>query len=361
MSPAATRVGRAAAQSALRREAMASIATATTTAAAGDADRDLAPDTLRRMYEEMLLTRLLDERMLQLNRIGKAPFVISCQGQEAAQIGAAFALDTAKDWFLPYYRDLAICIHAGMTAREIMLNLFAKPDDPNSGGRQMPGHYGSRRLRIVTGSSPVATQLVHATGVAYAAKLRGEDVVAYTSVGEGGTSTGEFHEALNFAAIHKLAVLFFVENNQYAISVPQAKQMAVANVADKAPGYGMPGAIVDGNDVFAVYRTVREAVGRARRGEGPTLVEAKCARFQPHSGDDDDRYRTREAIAALRERDPVVLFRRALEERGLLDAARVEELAARLRAEIDEATDFGEAAPDVDPATLDHHVYAKGE
>ncbi len=335
--------------------------TATVTVGTGDADLGLTPDVLRQMYEEMLLARLLDERMLQLNRIGKAPFVISCQGQEAAQIGAAFALDKEKDWFLPYYRDLAVCVHAGMTARDIMLNLFAKPDDPNSGGRQMPGHYGSRRLHIVTQSSPVATQLVHATGVAYAAKLRREDSIAYTSVGEGGTSTGEFHEALNFAAIHKLPVLFFVENNQYAISVPQEKQMAIERVADRAAGYGMPGVTVDGNDVFATFRAVQEAVTRARRGEGPTLVEAMVQRFQPHSGDDDDKYRSREEVAAMRARDPLVHFRRALEERGVLDGARVAEITARLRAAIDEATAFADAAPDADPGTITDHVFAMTE
>ncbi len=340
---------------------MASTAPPTVGTGSDADDLGLSPDVLRQMYEEMLLTRLLDERMLQLNRIGKAPFVISCQGQEAAQIGAAFALDKDKDWFLPYYRDLAICIHAGMTARDIMLNLFAKPDDPNSGGRQMPGHYGSRKLRIVTGSSPVATQLLHATGVAYAAKLRREDSVAYTSVGEGGTSTGDFHEALNFAAIHKLPVLFFVENNQYAISVPMEKQMAVERVADRARGYGLPGVTVDGTDVFATFRAVREAADHARRGDGPTLVEAMVQRFQPHSGDDDDKYRSREEVAALRERDPLILFRQALEERGVLDAARVADLTGRIRAEIDAATDYGEAAREMDPATLEAHVFANDE
>lgn len=316
------------------------------------------PDQLRQMYREMLLARLLDERMVQLNRIGKAAFVISCQGHEGAQIGAAFALDTGQDWFLPYYRDLAICLHVGLTAKEVLLNLLAKGDDPLSGGRQMAGHYSSRRLRIVSGSSVIATQLLHATGVAYAAKLRGERSVAYTSLGEGGTSAGDFHEALNFAAIHKLPTIFFVQNNQYAISVPVEKQMAVKQVADRAAGYGLPGVTVDGNDVFATYRAVREAADRARRGEGPTLVEAMVQRFQPHSGDDDDQYRTREQIAAMRERDPLLRFRQALEGRGVLDDAQVEELTRQVKAEIDEATDFAEAAPDADVATLRHHVYA---
>ncbi|HET8629837.1 MAG TPA: thiamine pyrophosphate-dependent dehydrogenase E1 component subunit alpha [Thermomicrobiales bacterium] len=336
--------------------------TATAGVQTGDAGLGLTPDDLRRMYEELLLARLLDERMLQLNKIGKAPFVISCQGQEGAQIGAAFALRPGKDWFFPYYRDLAVVLHLGMTPREILLSLFARADDPNSGGRQMPAHYGSRRLKIVTQSSPVATQVPQAAGVAYASKLRREDAVTYTSFGEGSTSEGDFHEGLNFAGIHKLPVIFFCENNQYAISVPQAKQMGVKNVADRAAGYGMPGVTVDGTDVLGVYRVVRDAADRARRGEGPTLVEAKCFRFQPHSGDDDDRaYRTPEEIATARRHDPVARFRHELEERGVLDATRADEIAARLRAAIDQATDEAEHAPEPSVTTLTRHVYASDE
>ena len=339
---------------------MASTAIAATET--GDADLGLTRDDLLQMYEEMLLARRLDERMLQLNRIGKAPFVISCQGQEGAGIGAAFALEKGKDWFLPYYRDLAVCLHLGMTPREVMLSLFARPEDPNSGGRQMPAHYGHRRLKIVTGSSPVSTQIPHATGVAYAAKLRGEDSVTYVAFGEGGSSKGDFHEGLNFAGIHRLPIIFFCQNNQYAISVPQTRQMAIEHVADRAAGYGMPGVVVDGTDVLAVYRVVQAAAERARRGEGPTLVEAKCFRFQPHSGDDDDRYyRSPEEIARARSHDPIARFRQLLEERGLLDEARNTEIITRLRAAIDDATDYAEAAADVDPATLTRHVFANAE
>lgn len=328
-------------------------------AAADEVDLGLTPDELRQLYAELLLTRRLDERMLQLNKIGKAPFVISCQGQEGAQIGAAAALAKGSDWFLPYYRDLALCLHLGLTPREIMLSLYAKPADPSSGGRQMPAHYGSRRLKIVTGSSPVATQVIHATGIAYAAKLRGDGSVTYVSFGEGGASTGDFHEGLNFASIHQLPVVFFCQNNGMAISVPQAKQMAVKNVADRAAAYAMPGVIVDGTDVLAVYRVVRDAAARARAGAGPTLVEAKCFRFQPHSGDDDDRhYRTPDEIAFARAHDPLPRFRQTLEERGVLDDAQHEAIAARVKAIIDDATAYAEAAPDADPATLTHHVYA---
>lgn len=326
---------------------------------ADDADLGLTPDLLRQMFREMLLTRLLDERMLLLNRMGKAPFSISGQGHEAAQIGAAFAFDLARDWFLPYYRDWAVCLHAGMSPRELLLNFLAKADDPNSGGRQMPGHFGSRRLRIVTASSPVTTQFLHAVGIAYAAKLRRESVVVYASLGEGSTSQGDYHEALNFAAIHELPVVFYVQNNNYAISVPLEQQMAVHNVADRAAAYGLPGMIVNGTDVFETYAGVREAVARARRGGGPTLVEAKCARFQPHSGDDDDKYRDPAEVAALRRDDPLPRFRQQLVERGLLDDHAVAALTAELRAEVDAATAAAESAPDPDPTTLTAHVYAR--
>ena len=317
-----------------------------------------SPELLRQMYREMLLTRLFDERMIQLNRAGKVPLSVSGQGHEAAQIGAAFAFDTTHDWFLPYYRDWAVCLHAGMTIRDFMLNLFAKPGDPNSGGRQMASNFGSRRLRIVTQSSPLTTQFLHATGIAYAAKLRREGSVCYASCGEGSTSQGDFNEALNFAAIHRLPVVFFVQNNGIAISVPMEKQMAVQNVADRASAYGMPGVLVDGGDVLATYEVMRAAVARARNGDGPTLVEARCARFQPHSGDDDDRYRAAEAVAALRRSDPVAHFRQQLADRGLLDPAAHDALTRELRAEIDDATRYAAAAPDADPATLTQHVFA---
>lgn len=335
---------------------------AVTMAKEPDAELGLTADDLRQMYEELLLARMLDERMLQLNKIGKAPFVISCQGQEGAQVGTGWALEAGKDWFLPYYRDLALCLHLGMTPREVLLSLFARADDPNSGGRQMPAHYGYRKLKIVTGSSPVVTQTLHATGIAYAAKLRREDTVTYVSFGEGSTSGGDFHEALNFASIHQLPVLFFCENNQYAISVPQQKQMAVKHVADRAAAYNIPGVVVDGTDPLAVYRVVREAAARARHGGGPTLIEAKCYRFQPHSGDDDDRYyRTPEEIAEARSHDPVILFRDTLQHQGVLTAARNDEILARVRAMIDDATEYAERAPDPDVATLTKHVYASDD
>jgi 2-oxoisovalerate dehydrogenase E1 component alpha subunit len=330
-----------------------------TVAPPSEGDAGLSHDTLREMYETVALARALDERMWQLNRSGKAAFIVSGQGHEGAQVGAAFALDRTKDILLPYYRDLALSIAFGLTAEDVMMAALAKAPDPASGARQMPAHYGSRKHRIITSSSPVATQVPHATGTAYAAKLRGTGQVSITCFGEGGSSKGDVHEACNFAGIHKLPVIFLCENNRYAISVPIEKQVAIDNVADRAAGYGFPGVIVDGTDILAVYQVVREAADRARRGDGPTLVEAKLYRFQPHTSDDDDRqYRDPEEVKAWKARDPLALFERRLREVGALDDEQVAGIAARVRRAVDDATDAAEQAPQPDPATFDQHVYA---
>jgi 2-oxoisovalerate dehydrogenase E1 component alpha subunit len=310
----------------------------------------LASDTLQEMYHIMLLARKLDERMWMLHRQGRVAFHISGIGQEGAQVGMAFNLKPGYDWVHPYYRDIALMLGLGMQPRELMLGLFGKRDDPSSGGRQMPAHFGNRRLNIVTGSSPVATQIPQAAGIALAAKLRREDTVVLTTFGEGSTSEGDFHEGLNWAGIHRLPVIFFCQNNQYAISCPQDQQMAVENVADRAAGYGIPGVVVDGNDVLAMYHAARQAVERARAGQGSTLLEAKTYRPVPHSSDDDDRsYRDREEVVAWKKRDPILRFEAYLEERGLLGAELKEEMLERVMAEVDDATQHAQSAPDPEP------------
>lgn len=257
----------------------------------------LSDEQVLEMYRTMLLARKIDERMWLLNRAGKIPFVISCQGQEAAQVGASFALDREKDYALPYYRDMGVVLAFGMTAKELMLSAFAKAGDPNSGGRQMPGHFGQKKNRIVTGSSPVTTQVPHAVGIALAGKMEKKDLVTFVTFGEGSSNQGDFHEGANFAGVHKLPVIFMCENNKYAISIPVEKQLACKNVSDRAIGYGMPGYTVDGNDPLAVYKAVKEAADRGRRGEGPTLIEAVSYRLTAHSSDDDDRvYRDKEEV-----------------------------------------------------------------
>jgi 2-oxoisovalerate dehydrogenase E1 component alpha subunit len=320
----------------------------------------LNPDDLLAMYRVMLTARLCDEAAFRLNRQGKAPFVVPVSGHEGCQVGTAWPLEPGKDVYLPYYRDLAVVLVAGMTPYEIFLGLFAKADDPSSGGRQMPSHWGSRRLGIISHSSPIATQIPHAAGIAYAARYRGEDTVTACWFGEGATSEGAWHEGLNFAGIHRLPVVFICENNQYAISVSQKKQMAIQDVADRAEGYGFPGVVVDGNDVLACYGAMKEAVGRARSAEGPTLIEAKTYRFFPHTSDDDDRtYRSREEVEEAKHRDPVHAFEHYLRDAGVADDDRFSDLAAEVKSEIDRQVDAAWNAPDPDPETILRHVFAE--
>jgi 2-oxoisovalerate dehydrogenase E1 component alpha subunit len=320
----------------------------------------LSDDDVLAMYRAMLTARLCDEAALRLNRQGKAPFVVPVSGHEGCQVGTAWALRRGVDAWLPYYRDLAVVLVAGMTPYEVFLGVFSKADDPCSGGRQMPSHWGCRRLGIISGSSPIATQVPHAAGIAYAAKIRGEAAVAACWFGDGATSEGDWHEGLNFAAIHRLPVVFVCENNHYAISVPQSKQMAVRDVAARAAGYGFPGVVVDGDDVLACYAAMRTAVERARAGEGPTLIEAKTYRFLPHTSDDDDRsYRSREEVEEARGRDPIGRFASYLEGHGLLDGAAIAGLRDELKRDIDRQIEAAWNAADPDPETLERHVFSE--
>jgi len=323
------------------------------------AELGLSDQQVLDMYEMMLLARRIDERMWLLNRSGKIPFTISCQGQEAAQIGAAFALDKEKDYILPYYRDLGVVLTFGMTPTEIMLSGFAKAEDPNSGGRQMPGHFGQRKNRIVTGSSPVTTQVPHAVGIALAAQMEKNDLVTFVSFGEGSSNQGDFHEGLNFAGVHKLPVIFMCENNHYAISVPLKKQLACEKVSDRAVGYGMPGVTVDGLDPLEVYKVMKEAVERARSGEGPSLIETITHRLTSHSSDDDDRsYRTEEELTKAKSEDPINLFEAYLNENGLLNEQTKKDINDRIMKQVNEATDYAEKAPYPNPEDADKFVYA---
>src|SRR5438132_12729480 len=198
------------------------------------------------MYRTIVLARTLDQKIWGLNRMGKAAFVVSAQGHEGAQVGSAWAIRRRSagadrpDPVLPYYRDLGVMLTLGMTPYQILLAVFARPDDPNSGGRQMPNHWGSRERGIITGSSPIATHIPHAAGMALAAKVRGEDGVAICYFGDGAASKGDFHEPLNLAGIHRLPVVFICENNGYVISVPLSKEAPLENIAQHAHSYGFP-------------------------------------------------------------------------------------------------------------------------
>ena len=296
----------------------------------------LSDDQLLDILYKMMLARATGQRERMLNRMGKAPFAVSGEGHEATQVGTAYALLPGKDWVVPYYRDIGVALVVGQTVRDLMLEFLARGENVSSGGRNMPSHFSDPKLRIVSGSAPVGTQILHAVGTAFASKLRGLDEVSMVWFGDGATSEGDCHEGMNFAGVHKLPVVFVCEHNQYAISVHWTKQMAVENVAVRAQGYGFPGVTVDGNDVLAVYRQAREAVDRARRGEGPTFIEAKTYRLVPHTSDDDDRrYRPREEVEEWSKKDPIRRFQAYLEEHGLLDAKTRDQLAKKAAEEVD--------------------------
>ncbi|WP_340373443.1 thiamine pyrophosphate-dependent dehydrogenase E1 component subunit alpha [Peribacillus sp. FSL E2-0218] len=319
----------------------------------------LSDEEVLEMFKVMLLARRIDERMWLLNRSGKIPFVVSCQGQEASQVGAAFALNREKDYVLPYYRDLGVVLAFGMTARDLMLSSFAKAEDPNSGGRQMPGHFGQKKNRIVTGSSPVTTQVPHAVGIALAAKMEGQDIVSFVTFGEGSSNQGDFHEGANFAGVHKLPVILMCENNQYAISIPLERQLACGKVSDRAIGYGMPGVTVDGNDPIAVYLAVKEAADRGRRGEGPSLIEAVSYRLTPHSSDDDDsQYRSADEVSEAKKIDSIITFGAYLKATGVMDDEMEKQINDEIMKVVNEATDYAEEAPFATEDTLSKYVYA---
>lgn len=318
----------------------------------------LKEEDLVEMHRYMLMARFCDERQWALNRQGKAPFVVPVSGHEGAQVGSAWAFERGKDVFCPYYRDMALVIVAGFTPRDVFLGLFGKADDPSSGGRQMPAHWGARDRNIITGSSPIATQVLHAAGIAYAKKIKKEAAVVGTWFGEGGTSEGDWHGAMNFAGIHKLPLVFVCENNQYAISVHETKQVA-GRIFKRAEGYGMPGHEGDGNDVLESYRLTKDAVDRARAGEGPSLIELRTYRFYSHTSDDDDRtYRTREEVEKARERDPIPRFEQYLRSVDVIDDKTIEEARERTKAEVAKGAEEAEAADWPDPDSAAAHVYA---
>ena len=323
---------------------------------------NLSNDTRLNMYWFMLLARRLDEFAWELHREHKIVFHLSGIGHEAIQVGAAFALRAGHDWVAPYYRDLALLLTLGLTPLEYLLGLFGKQGDPVSGGRQMPEHWSLKRANVISSSSTAAAQTSQAVGIAQAMRLRSEDKVVLNSVGEGATAQGSWYESVNWASLHKLPVVFLVENNLYAISLRQEAQMPVERVADKARGLGLPGVHLDGSNYLEVYQHLHEAVQRARAGDGPTLVEARTYRITPHSSDDDDRsYRPRAEVEAYRARDPLEIARKDLTASGLLSDKINAQLESRVQKMIAEAFQGAEKAGL--PLSLDsaQTVFAPGD
>jgi 2-oxoisovalerate dehydrogenase E1 component alpha subunit len=320
---------------------------------------ELSREQLLALYRDMVTQRVVDTRGFQLNRQGKIGIAMGSEGHEAVQAGTGLAFERGKDLLYPYYRNTGLILACGFPLADLFRSQLARAGD-TTGGRSIINHVTARALGIASISSIIAAQCTHAVGAAWAIKRSGvNDRVVFCQFGEGATSQGEWHEALNFAAVHALPVLFLCENNEWAISTHISKQMRVPTVATRAAGYGMHGVTCDGFDPVAVYTTVRDARTHAASGRGPVLVESKCYRFLSHTTDDDDRtYRTRDEVAGHRPNDPVPTFERSLLERGVLAADEVKTLKREIADLVNRTTDEIEAEPYPAAATLYGNTYA---
>jgi pyruvate dehydrogenase E1 component alpha subunit len=315
----------------------------------GEKPSDMADDILIRMYEEMVQLRQFDRRSVSLQRAGRIGTYPPLEGQEACQVGSTLAL-RKQDFVVPTYRDYGAMILHGVPMEHILLYWNGRAE-----GCVIPNGVNVFPIAV-----PIATQLPHAAGIAWAAKLRGQDQIALGFFGDGASSEGDFHEAMNFAGVFHLPVIYFCENNQYAISVPYARQTATATIAEKAAAYGVEGVRVNGSDAIEVYRTVRRAVQKAAQGGGPTLIEALTYRYGAHTtSDDPTKYRTAQEGEAWKARDPIMTLQSQLLAWGLWDDTREQDLQTRIDAEISSAIAKMEAAAPPSPEDLFQHVYAR--
>ena len=305
-------------------------------------DPGLDKDELLELFRTMIRTRVMEERALVLQRQGRIGFYVPCTGQEASHIGTAKAM-LDSDWIFPAYRQAGILLLRGAPMQQIVDEWYGNEGDICK-GRQMPVHYSFRSIHFVSISSPIATQLSHAVGAGMAAKYRGDDTVMMTYFGDGGTSENDFHCALNFAGVYKSPCVFVCENNQWAISTPLEYQTASETMAVKGEAYGVPNVRVDGNDILAVYQVAKEAVERARAGNGPTLIESVTYRMGPHSSSDDpSRYRDQKEVESWQQQDPIERFRKYLKSRRILTQKLEDEMAATAKEEVNAAVKAAEA------------------
>jgi 2-oxoisovalerate dehydrogenase E1 component len=319
----------------------------------------LPKEELLRAYRSMLAARRADEKILILLKQGKCFFHIGGSGHEAAQVAAASALKPGHDWAFPYYRDMAFALHLGQTLEDVFLMSLHRAEDPATGGRLPQGHYGRRDLRIPTQSSPTGTQYLQAVGIAMGARKERADEVVYVSSGEGATSEGEFFEAVNWAAREALPVIFFVQDNKYAISVPVQQQTAGGSVYEVVAGFkGLERYDADGSNFAEIYQVTRKAVDRARSGGGPALIRANVVRLLPHSSSDDQlKYRPKEEVDRDRANDPIPKMTRYLIEEGVLTDREASEMQKEVKEAVDAAAAWAESRQLPDPATAMHHVY----
>ena len=323
-----------------------------------DHDPTLSWDDLRLVYRTMVETRLLDERLTALQRQGRIGFHVGCLGEEAAIIGSAFAM-RKQDWLFPCYREFGAALMRGLPFQRFIDNMFGNENDTVR-GRQMPDHYTCRRAHFMSISSPVGTQITQGVGFAWAAKLRKEDVATLIYFGDGATSSSDFHSGMNFAGVFKTPSVFFCRNNGWAISVPTERQTASETFAQKGAAYGVPGVRVDGNDLFAVISVVRDAVARASRGEGPTLIEALTYRMGGHSTNDDpNAYRGSDALQPWADRDPLLRVRRHLEKNGQWSERQEDELKQGLLERFRSAVSIAESTPKPRLESMFEDVYER--
>jgi 2-oxoisovalerate dehydrogenase E1 component alpha subunit len=322
-------------------------------------DPGLSEDELLHCYRTMVTVRVFDEISLKLQRAGRIGFSIPNEGIEATQVGAASAL-SRDDWIFPSYRDFGMALYHGVRPVEMMHNMFGDEKD-SAKGRQMPVHFSFRDpIRFVSISSPIGTQIPQAVGAAQAAKLRGEDTVVLTSFGDGGTSSLGFHSGMNFAGVWKSPVVFLCQNNGWAISCPVEEQTASEGFAIKGQAYGVPGVVVDGNDLLAVRKVTLEAVERARSGGGPTLIEARTFRLGGHSTSDDPRrYVPAAQIEEWKARDPIPRFEKFLEAAGLWTAEKAAAIRKQVAEEVQTAAREAESTARPGLETIFSDVYAE--
>jgi pyruvate dehydrogenase E1 component alpha subunit len=321
-------------------------------------DPGLTREQVTGLYRAMVRVRILDERLVALQRQGRIGFHIGSLGEEAAILGSAFAM-RETDWIFPCYREFGAALLRGMPLQRYMDNMFGNANDPAK-GRQMPDHYCWRKGRFLSVSSPIGTQITQAVGFAWGAKIRRDDLVTLAYFGEGATSSNEFHNGLNFAGVFKTPTVFFCRNNGWAISVPTERQTGSAGFAVKGVAYGVPGVRVDGNDLFAVVKVTRDAVARAARGEGSTLIEALTYRLSGHSTSDDPKaYRPEAWLDPWRGLDPIARVRRHLERTVGWSDARDKQIEAEADAEIRACIVVAEQTPPPSLDSMFDDVYAE--
>ena len=313
------------------------------------------------IYRNMQLSRYLDEKQLILLKQGKGFFHIGASGHEACTLAASHCLKSGSDFAFPYYRDQAFCLGYGMTSREILLSFLAKADDPNSGGRQMPQHFSHKALNIVSQSSPTGTQYLQAVGAAFAIQKDKLNSVVYVSSGDGTTSQGDFHEALNWASREKSPVIFHIENNGYAISVPLSEQTSGESIYGITSGYeNLDRISIDGTNYFESVIAFNKAIDRARKGKGPTVIESKVVRLLPHSSSDDHRkYRSEKEIEEDKLKDPIVYFKKTCEKEGIVKSIDFDKINQEVKEQVDNDATWAESQDNPNPLNSMKNIYSE--